>query len=102
MAKLLAVSSASITIVRFVQLKRVKKQLEQQSNTCGSYEAQLQRVQEQMLEELDEKDQDLSRLREECSKARAGVMREREAKEELRRHMEDAREQFKAQVLISV
>ena len=81
-----------------MQLKRVRKQLEQQSNTCGSYEAQLQRVQEQMLEELDEKDQDLSRLREECSKARAGVMREREAKEDLRRQMEDAREQFKAQV----
>jgi chromosome segregation ATPase len=82
------------------ELKRVRKQLEQRSATCGSYEAQLQRVQEQMLEELDEKDQELSRLREECSKARAGVMREREAKEELRRQMEDAREQFKAQVCV--
>lgn len=81
-----------------VQLKRVKRQLEQRLAMCVSYESQLQRVQEQMLEELDEKDQELSRLREECSKARAGVMRERRVKEELRRKMEDAREQYKAQV----
>lgn len=81
-----------------MQLKRVRQRLEQQSATCESYEAQLQRVQEQMLEELDEKDQELSRLREECSKARAGVMRERKAKEELRHQMEDACEQSKLQV----
>lgn len=67
---------------------------------CESYEAQLQRVQEQMLEELDGKDQELSRLREECSKARAGVMRERKAKEELRSKMEEAREHFKIQVRV--
>ena len=69
---------------------------------CESYEAQLQRVQEQMLEEIEEKDQELVRLREENSKARAGVMRERKAKEELRRKMEEAREQFKAQVSTAV
>ena len=51
-----------------------------------------------MLEELDEKDQELSRLREECSKARAGVMRERKAKEELRHKMEEACENSKLQV----
>lgn len=76
----------------------MKQRLEQQSATCESYEAQLQRVQEQMLEELDEKEQELSRLREECSKARAGVMRERKAKEELRHQMEDACAQSKLQV----
>ena len=81
-----------------LQLKRVRQALEQRTVTCESYEAQLQRVQEQMLEELDEKDQELSRLREECSKAKAGVARERKAKEELRRKMEDACKQFKAQV----
>jgi predicted nucleic acid-binding Zn-ribbon protein len=80
------------------ELKRVRERLEQRNATCESYEAQLQRVQEQMLEELDEKDQELVRLREECSKARAGVARERKAKEELRRNMEQACEQFKAQV----
>ncbi|CAI8023275.1 Rab GTPase-binding effector protein 1 [Geodia barretti] len=80
------------------ELKRVRERLEQRNATCESYEAQLQRVQEQMLEELDEKDQELVRLREECSKARAGVSRERKAKEELRRNMEQACEQFKAQV----
>lgn len=81
-----------------LQLKRVRERLEQRTATCESYEAQLQRVTEQMLEELEEKDQELSRLREECSKARAGVARERKAKEELRRKMEEACEQFKAQV----
>ena len=81
----------------FSQLKRVKQLLEQRSATCESYEAQLQRVQEQMLEELDEKDQELGRLREENSKARAGVMRERKAKEELRHKMEDTCEWSKVQ-----
>lgn len=69
---------------------------------CESYEAQLQRVQEQMLEELDGKEQELSRLREECSKARAGILRERKAKDELRCKMEEAREQFKAQVCVII
>jgi chromosome segregation ATPase len=87
-----------VTVCEKVQLKRVRERLEQRNATCESYEAQLQRVQEQMLEELDEKDQELVRLREECSKARAGVSRERKAKEELRRNMEQACEQFKAQV----
>ena len=76
----------------------MRQRLEQQTATCESYEAQLQRVQEQMLEELDEKDQELSRLREECSKAKTGVVRERRAKEELRRKMDDVCKQFKAEV----
>ena len=78
----------------------MRRQLEQRSAMCESYEAQLQRVQEQMLEELEEKDRELGRLREECSKARAGLMRERKVKEELRRRMEEAREQFTTQVSV--
>ena len=65
---------------------------------CESYEAQLQRVQEQMIEEMEEKDRELARLRVENSKVMAAVMRERKAKEELRRMMEGAREEFKSQV----
>lgn len=65
---------------------------------CESYEAQLQRVQEQMIEEMEEKDRELARLRVENSKVMAAAMRERKAQEELRRMMEEAREDFKAQV----
>lgn len=80
----------------------MRHKLQQQTATCESYEAQLQRVQEQMLEELDEKDQELNRLREENSKARAGVGRERKTTEELRRKMEEACQKFKAQVCLDL
>ena len=47
---------------------------------------------------MKEKDRELARLRVENSKVMAAVMRERKVKEELRRMMEGAREDFKAQV----
>ena len=51
-----------------------------------------------MIEKMKEKDRELARLRVENSKVMAAVMRERKVKEELRRMMEGAREDFKAQV----
>ena len=60
-----------------LQLTCTGQELARQRKVTSSYEAQLQRVQYQMVAELEEKEQSLERLRKDCDKLKVGGARGR-------------------------
>lgn len=80
------------------QLAEAQKEVSRREEMCGNYEAQLQRVQSQMAEDMQERDMFIDRLRAEQGKYKAGILRERKLRQDLRRQLDETREEMKTRV----
>ena len=64
----ITICSVVISVVHSAQLSKTKAALMQQQQVCSSYEKQLQRVQEQMMADIEEKEAVIEKIKMENEK----------------------------------
>jgi chromosome segregation ATPase len=73
-------------------------ELQNMKGTLSSYENQLERTQGQLMQEIDGKDTEIFKMREEVKKIQAALLRERKTREDLQRALVQNKEDMKIKV----